>query len=241
MDLAAHAGTTPRYLSFVETGRARPGRDIVLRLARALELPVREQNALLWAAGLPPAYPERALDEAAMLPVQRVLRQVLDKHDPYPGWVITTTMRVVAANRTAQALFPGLLTMPPEALVDMWFGTGPYRDSIDNWSDVVWAALHSLRRDCARNDDPTLVALLQRAERYVEGLPPPKPEALLDLPVICPRLRVNGQLIRTITTVMRFDTAVEVSTSELRVELMFPADEPSAEALRALTILVDAD
>ena len=166
------------------------------------------------------------------------MRQVLDKHDPYPGWAMTSGFRVVAANRAGAALFPGLLEMPPERMIDLWFGAGPFREMIDNWQDVVWAGLASLRRDIARSADPALAALLRRAEKHAHGLPAPEPGALTDLPVICPRLKINGQIIRTITTVMRFDTAVEVNTSELRVELMFPADDASDQALRAL--LTDA-
>lgn len=235
LELASEAGTTPRHLSFVETGRSRPGAELVLRLATALDVPIRERNALLVAAGLPPAFPTFALEDEAMKPIQRVLDRILASHEPYPAWVGSRGLRFISSNRAAEALFPGMCSMPPEAIVELWFGPGPFRDLVENWPDVVWAGVAALRREAVRASDPALTELLHRAETHARAVPAPERDARPELPVICPRLNIDGRRVRTISTVMRFDTAIEVTASELRVELMFPADDESERFFRELS------
>ncbi len=232
LELAAMAGTTPRHLSFVETGRSRPGRELVLRLCAAIDMPLRERNVLLMAAGLAPEYPIRELSDDAMRPVKSVLDRVLDQHEPFPAWVVGRAMHFLASNRAAEALFPGICSLRPEDIVDLWFGPGPFREVVENWADVAWAGVAGLRREASRGCDPRLLELVRRAEAYTSAIPPPDSQVLLDVPMICPRLRIDGRTIRTISTVMRFDTAVDVTASELRVELMFPADEASEAYFR---------
>lgn len=233
--LAAQAGTTPRHLSFVETGRSRPGVDLVQRLAAALDVPIRERNALLVAAGLPGTYPSFALEDDAMKPVRRVLERILVSHEPYPAWVASRGFRFISSNRAAESIFPGMCALEPEAIVDLWFGPSPFRELVENWQDVVWAGVAVLRREAARASDSRLNELVYRAESHLKVIPPPEPDARPELPVICPRLNIQGRRVRTISTVMRFDTAVEVTASELRVELMFPADDDSDAFFRELS------
>jgi transcriptional regulator with XRE-family HTH domain len=237
LDLALLVGTSPRHISFVETGRSRPGRDLVLRLAEALEVPVRDRNALLVSAGLPPAFADRALDDEAMQPISAVLGRVLAKHEPYPAWVVGRSMRFLASNRGAEALFPGMCSRSPAEIVEMWYAPGPFRDAIENWHEVFWAGLASLRREAAHAspDDGEISTLLARAESYARDVPPPDTTAH-ELPVVCSRLKLDGRAVRTISAVMRFDSAVEVTASELRVELMFPADRESAAFFRERSI-----
>ena len=237
LDLAAVAGTTPRHVSFVETGRSRPGRELVLRLAEALDVPIRERNAMLVAAGLPAAYPALDLAAEALQPVRAVLERILQTHEPYPAWVGGRGFRFLSSNRAAERLFPGMCALTPEMIVDLWFGEGPFRQLVENWQDVVWAGVASLRREALRTSDPALMDLLRRAERHVKGIPAPEASASPDLPVVCPRLRIGDRTVRTISTVMRFDTAIEVTASELRVELMFPADDDSAAFFREVATL----
>ncbi len=239
LDLAAAAGTTSRHVSFIETGRSRPGADLVTRLADVLAVPVRERNDLLAAAGLTPTGPVHPLDSPALQPVRDVLERVLRQHEPFPAWVIGRGLRFLAANRGAEILFPGVTAMSPEQVVDLWFGAGPYREQVVNWADVVRSTLITLRRELLVTGDGEVAALLHRAEELTRDLPLQELKSGDDgvdsaaMPVACPILRVNGQLVRTISTVMRFDHATEVTTSELRVELMFPPTKrprpPSAD------------
>jgi transcriptional regulator with XRE-family HTH domain len=232
--LSTRAGTTPRHLSFLETGRSRPGVDLVMRLAAALDVPVRERNALLVAAGLPAAFPALSLEDDAMKPIRRVLDRILASHEPYPAWVGSSGFRFILANKAAEAIFPGMCALEPEAIVDLWFGPGPFRGLVENWQDVIWAGVAALRREAVRASDERLNALLQRAESHLKSVPAPEHDVHPELPVICPRLNIGGRRVRTISTVMRFDAAVEVTASELRVELMFPADDESDAFFQAI-------
>jgi hypothetical protein len=128
-----------------------------------------------------------------------------------------------------------MCSLSPERIVGLWFGPGPFRDMVENWPDVVWAGVAGLRREAIRRSDPQLLDLLRRAETHAKLIPGPAAQALPDVPVICPRLSIDGHTIRTVSTVMRFDTAVDVTASELRIELMFPADEESEAYFRQAT------
>lgn len=225
--LAAQAGTTPRHLSFLETGRSRPGRDLVVRLAAALDVPIRERNALLTAAGLAAEYPAHALSDAAMRPIAEVVDGVLRAHDPYPAWVYTRGLRALSAKRAGEKMFPGLCAMEPEAIIDLWFDPGPFRAMVENWEEVAWAGVDSLRREARHTSDPAVLELLHRAEAHARRALPAARPSEADLPVACPRFRIGDRVVRTVSTVLRFDTATEVTASELRVELMFPADDAS--------------
>lgn len=232
LDLAAAAGTTTRHVSFLETGRSRPGQELVLRLATALDVPIRERNALLCAAGLPPAYPDHQLSDQAMRSINLVLDRALHVHEPYPAWVVGRGLTFLRSNRAAESLFPGLCSLSPESIVDLWYGPGPFRELVENWQDVVFAGVAHLRREATHAADPQLLDLARRAESHLKSIRPTNGRSVPDLPVVCPRLKIGGRTVRTISAIMRFDTAIEVTASELRVELMFPADEESAAFFR---------
>jgi transcriptional regulator with XRE-family HTH domain len=234
LELSGQASTTARHLSFLESGRSRPGRDLVLRICAALDVPIRERNQLLACAGLAPEFPTHDLDDQAMLPVRQVLDKVLAAHEPYPAWVVGRGLRFMASNRAAEALFPGLCRLEPDAIIDFWYGPGPLREMIENWQDVVWAGVASLRREAARTADAHVLDLVRRAEAQLRTVPRPSPDAQPDLPFVCSRLKIGGRVVRTVSTVMRFDAAVEVTLAELRVEMLFPADEESDAFFQSL-------
>ena len=242
--LASAAGTTGRHLSFLETGRSRPGRDLVLRLAEVLAVPLPGRNELLAAAGLPAQFAQHELGSTELAAVDQVLDLVLARHEPYPAWVVRRPFTFLRANRGAEALFPGLTELGPVALVDLWFGPGPFRDGVQNWHDVARAGVAALAQDAACTDDPQTLALLDRARAHLDaarrrtesgGLERGRPVDGPFSAVVCPVFTVGGRTVRTVSAALRFDTAVEITTSQLRVELMFPADPDSADALLSLT------
>jgi transcriptional regulator with XRE-family HTH domain len=150
LELAHQAATTSRHVSFLETGRSRPSRDMVLRLARTLRVPLRQRNALLRAAGLPPHFPERELDDAALAPFRQVVDQLLEKHEPYPAFVIDARWRLLRTNRGgAWAMQMSGSPEEPNMLVAM--AQNPLlRTAIENWEEVAWAGLSGLEADCSR-------------------------------------------------------------------------------------------
>lgn len=229
LDLASAAGTTARHISFVGTGRSRPGRELILRIGDALQVPLPERNTLLAAVGFAASFPTRELGSQAMEPVNRVLAAVLRRHEPYPAWVVRQPFTFLQANTGAEALFPGLAGLSPEQLIDLWFGPGPFRNYVTNWAEVAQAGLAALRDTAADTGDDETLRLLRRAEAHARDRPAMPGPDTGSSPVICPVFDFGGQTVRTISAVMRFGTAIEVTTSQLRIELMFPADD-AAEA-----------
>jgi hypothetical protein len=132
----------------------------------------------------------------------------------------------LAANAAAQRLMPGLVGAPPQKIVDMMFGPGPFRERVENWREVMWAGIAGLRREQLRSPDPIVEEMLRRAEAHAEGIR--RPDGIAESPVICPVFKVGDRRVRTVSAVMRLETAVEVTTSELRIELMYPADAEAA-------------
>ena len=219
LELATRAGVSQRHISFLETGRSRPREDLVNRVTEALEVPLRHRNTLLASAGLAPGFPEMALTDAAVAPFREAIDRMLAAQEPYPAYVINRWWDVVDANAAGRRLFPMEPGSTPNA-VDAFIGPGIYREMIENFPAVAWGFLHRLRREVAdAGPDERLQALLERAEGYLEDVPYAEDEQGSEL-VICPRLRIGDQVVRTISMVAQFGSVREVTLDELRVELI---------------------
>lgn len=201
----------------------------MLRLADAMEIPVRNRNALLEAAGLGRAYAERDLDEQDLRPFIDAVELVLRNHDPFPGCAVDGYGRVRRTNASFERLWPGARARTPEQNIDAFFGSGPTRDMLENWAELAWREVDLRRQEAIRIGDPRLHALAERAALHLTGVPRPLATDLVAAPVVCPRFRLGDEVVRTFSTVMRFEHANDVSLHELKVELIFPA-EPSAAA-----------
>jgi transcriptional regulator with XRE-family HTH domain len=176
LELAASAGTSPRHISFIETGRSRPGRELVLRLAEVLDVPIRDRNTMLASAGLSPAFASHDLTDDSMRPIHTVLKHILTSHEPFSAWVARGALQFISSNQAAERLFPGLCTLSPEQIVDFWYAPGPFRELVENWQEVLLAGLASLRREASRVPTPDNLGILQRAESYLQKTPALKTE-----------------------------------------------------------------
>lgn len=232
--LAAQAETTPRHLSFIETGRSRPGRELILRLAEAMDVPIRQRNALLEAAGLGAAYAERELEADVVQPFLDAVELVLHNHEPYPACAIDGLGRVQRTNDAFERFWPGAKSLTAEQAVDAFFGPGPSRTLIENWAELAWRDVDLRRREASRCGDPRLLQLAERAESHLRDVPRPQRDGLGAAPVVCSRFRFGDTLVRTFTTVMRFEHTNDVALGELKVELIFPADETASAYFRGL-------
>lgn len=226
LQLALAAATTARHLSFLETGRSRPSRDMVLRLAQALRLPLRETNRLLTDAGLPAGFPETPIDDPDLGAFSAVVDQMLTRHEPYPAYVVNRRWDIVRANAAAERL------LPPQGkrnVVRLVYG-GAWQDLIVNWSDVAPAGVVRLQADAARHpDDQVLAELVDLATAAVRHL---GPVPLVPVGrVLCPHFRIGENVVRTISVVAQFGGAADVTLDELRVELVFPADDTAKSLL----------
>jgi transcriptional regulator with XRE-family HTH domain len=232
LELALRAGTTQRHLSFIEQGRSRPGRDIVVRLAESLELSLRERNQLLLAAGYAPAFPESPLDDEALRPVRRALDTILDGHLPYPAMVVRPHGVLVAANRAFDLFHEGVdpaLLAPPVNVFRLALhpdGIAPRVRNLPEWGRHI---TENLRSQLIRSPDRSLAELLTELEGYLPPLPS-EPDVLgFALPLEL--ASADGDL-RLITTLTSFATATDITLAELHLEAFLPADEATADVLR---------
>jgi transcriptional regulator with XRE-family HTH domain len=232
LDLALEAGVSARHLSFVETGRSRPSPDMVLQLAEQLDVPLRNRNQLLLAAGHAPVFEQHDLEDPEMAPVRRAIDLILDGHDPYPAVVIDRAWEMLGANRAVALLIAGVapdLLEPPVNVLRLSLhpdGVAPRIVNLGEWRGHL---LDRLERQIALTGDPALTALLDELSAY------PAPQRDAGEPEIAVPLRLDTELgeLSFISTVATFGTAVEVTASELSIESFFPADEQTAEAVRA--------
>jgi transcriptional regulator with XRE-family HTH domain len=237
LSLALDAEISTRHLSFVETGRSVPSREMVLRLAEQLEVPLRERNSLLLAAGYAPVYAESGLDSAPMAPVRAAIRQLLTAHEPYPALVVDRAWSLVEAN-ASMALFtadvrPDLLE-PPAIVLRVALhpeGLAPRIANLGEWRAHL---LGRLRGQIASTADAELVALYDELRAY----PCDQPEPEVELPgpgdVVVPlRIRHGDTELAFFSTVATFGTPLDVTVSELMIEAFYPADEQTAMVLRS--------
>jgi transcriptional regulator with XRE-family HTH domain len=234
MALASDAAVSTRYLSFIETGRARPSREMVLHLAEELEVPLRDQNGLLMAAGYAPFFPHRSLDEEEMAPVREALDHFLEAHLPYPAAVVDRHWNLVAANegidRLTEGVAPELLEPPANALRIALHpeGMAPRILNFAEWSGYLMVRLG---RQAALTGDPELQELHDELSRY----PGVTAERHIDgsEPILMHRLRLRDEDLAFFSTVTTFGTATDITLAELAVEAFYPADARTKRFLSA--------
>jgi transcriptional regulator with XRE-family HTH domain len=238
LDLALDAGISTRHISFVETGRAAPSRAMVVRLAEQLELPLRERNELLLAAGYAPVYAERQLDDPRLSPVRAALRRLLAAHEPYPAVVVDRRWNLVDANASVGLFTAGMppeLLAPPANVLRASLHPEGMAGRIVNLGEWRTHLLGRVRRAAAVTGDPELAALHEELRAYPCDQPwregePTDPEAVV-LPL---RVRHGDRELSFLTTVATFGTPLDVTVAELAIESFFPADAETAAALRDL-------
>jgi transcriptional regulator with XRE-family HTH domain len=235
MDLALEAGVSARHLSFVETGRSAPSADMVKHLAEQLDVPLRERNELLLAAGYAPAFGQRELDAPEMGPVREALDRVLAGHEPFPAVVVDRHWGMVAGNRAIPLLTAGVAEHLLEAPVNVLRltlhpeGMAPRIANFAHWRAHL---LDRLGRQAVVSGDPALSALYDELAELPGGPEPsPSPDPAAAEIAVPLRLRHDGGELSFISTYTTFGTAVDVTVSELSIEAFFPADAATAKAL----------
>jgi len=241
LDLACEADISTRHLSFLETGRSQPSRDMVLHLAERLEVPLRERNALLVAAGYAPVFPERPLGDPALQAARKAVELVLAGHEPYPALAIDRHWTLVASNGVVPALLAAVepaLLRPPVNVLRLSLHPSGLAPQIANLAEWRAHLLARLRRQLEVTADPALAELLSELSGYPapEGAAPGAhaAEGEYDWVAVPFRLNTGHGVLSFISTTTIFGTPVDITLSELAVESFFPADAATAEALRRL-------
>jgi transcriptional regulator with XRE-family HTH domain len=244
LELAVEAGISQRHLSFLESGRARPSRAMVLQLAESLELPLRVRNRLLVAAGFAPVFPQRPLDSEAMAPVRQALQRLLEHHEPYPalvmdrGWNILMTNaaldRLTSLLGDADAVWRRVCGDGPRNMLKFTFHPQGMRPLIVNMAEVGAHLLTRARLEAL--EEPAVARLLDEIlaypdtpARWKQAEPTAHPP-----PALPAQLRLNGVQLNLFTMLSTFGTPQDITTDSLRVEHLFPADAESEALLKRL-------
>lgn len=242
LDLALVADVSARHLSFIETGRARPSREMVLHLCERLSVPLRERNAILLSAGYAPVFPRRSLDDPALTQARKAVELVLKGHEPFPALAVDRHWNLVSANHAVSHMMTGAaddLLAPPVNVLRLSLHPRGLAPRIENYAEWRHHILARLRQQIEASADPLLMDLLRELSSYPVASTHRSTTA--DLPqdgVVTPlRFRSDAGVLSLISTTTVFGTPIDITLEELAIEAFFPADDDTAEKLRALAHL----
>ncbi|MEU9881705.1 helix-turn-helix domain-containing protein [Streptomyces phaeochromogenes] len=250
LELALRADSSARHISFVETGRSRPSEEMVLRLAEHLDVPVRDRNALLLAAGYAPRYPETPLDDPALDALREGVERLIQGYEPYPAFVVDATYNVVAANRGIAMLLdtvPEHLLAPPLNAMRLTLhpqGLAPRIRNLREWRGHLLA---QMERDIALRRSEPLRALYEEVAAYpypAEGSPGSEDESESEsdegpgetVPYFALPMQIehDGRVLSFISSISTFNTPMDVTVAELAIETLLPADPATVKYLQSL-------
>ena len=240
LDLAGDAEISARHLSFVETGRAAPSREMVMRLAERLEVPLRERNVLLVAAGFAPAFPQRTLDDPALKAARQAIDLVLKAHEPNPALAVDRYWNLVSANRMVAPLMDGIpqrLLGQPFNVMRLAFHPEGLAARTVNLAEWCAHLLERLHHQCEATADPELLKLYDDLRAF--KIPARSGPITSDSVAIPFKMRYEGEVLSFISTTMVFGTPVDITLSELALETFFPADELTAARMRSIAARMD--
>src|SRR5262245_17957236 len=233
LELALDADLSARHLSFIETGRSLPSREMLMHLSEELAIPLRERNTLLVAAGFAPLYKERGLDDAALAAARSAIHVVLEAQKPFPAFALDRHWNVVASNLALQQLYEGVgpeLMKPPVNALRLSLHPQGVAPRIENLAEWRAHLLFRLRRQLDVTADPALEALLKEATAYPGG----QGEASVDHSVLVPlQIRTSLGRLSFFTTTTVFGTPMDVTLAEIAIEMFFAADAATDAAVRA--------
>ncbi|MDX6362866.1 MAG: hypothetical protein QOC85_1876 [Streptomyces sp.] len=236
LELALRADSSARHISFIETGRSRPSEEMVLRLAGHLDVPVRERNALLLAAGYAPHYPETPLDDPSMAALREGMERLIQGYEPYPALVVDATYTVLAANRGIALLLDGVpekLLVPPLNAMRLTLhpeGLAPRIRNHREWRDHLLAQMD---RQIALHRSDALRALYEEVAAYPVADRPDSGEPAEPVPYFALPMQIehDGRLLSFISSISTFNTPMDVTVAELAIETFLPADPATAKFL----------
>jgi transcriptional regulator with XRE-family HTH domain len=236
LGLASEANISQKHLSFIESGRAAPSRDMILHLADHLDIPLRERNALLLSAGFAPVYRERAINDPALVRARATVERLLKAHEPFPALAVDRSWNMIAANAPVMTMIARVdpeLLKPPVNVLRLSLHPKGLAPAILNLAEWRHHLIERTRRQVRLTRDMALAALLKEISAY--PAPVEKAVTLPDDEIAIPlRLQTPHGVLSFFSTITVFGTAVEITLSEISLEAFYPADETTAAALRTL-------
>ena len=237
LDLSNRAGVSTRHLSFVETGRSQPSRDLLLHLGRSLGMPMRDCNRLLLAAGFAPVFGDAPLDSPEQRDTMAAVQRVLDAHEPWPALVVDRHWNLVLSNQAAglfiEDVGPDALVAPVNALRVCLHPNG-LAPRIANLGAMAKHVLTNLERQIEGMPDPVLLGLLEELRGYTDGIELEDHDGDDHGLAVTMELRRGDQTLRFVNMIATFGSGIDATTSELMIETFLPADDATAEALRSI-------
>jgi transcriptional regulator with XRE-family HTH domain len=232
LDLGLESNVSARHISFLETGRARPSRAMVLQLSETMQVPRLARNALLTAAGFAEIYRHRDLNAAELEHIRAALSWTLDRHDPFPAFALDQHWHVVKANAAATTLLAAVDIRVGDSLLQALVHGRQFRNAFENWAEIAGYFIARLRTENAHlGGDPILseaITALAKDGARVEA------SGASELSAITPtRYRFNGAVLSFVSTIAQFGTAEDIALADLKIELMFPANEATRQVLLA--------
>jgi transcriptional regulator with XRE-family HTH domain len=235
LQLSLVAAISARHLSFIETGRAHPSREMTLHLAERLEIPLRERNSLLLAAGFAPVYRARALTDEEMSPARAAIERFLRAHEPYPALIVDDHWNLVTSNAAVACLTKGVapeLLEPPTNVLRVALhpdGMAAFTVNLTDWSSRI---LHRLRRQALLTGDAELELLYEELRTYPNVTEEPPTAGAGAFEILLPlRLRKGEEELSFLSTLTTFETATDITLASLAIEAFYPADEQTAAHL----------
>jgi len=235
LELALDANLSTKHLSFVETGRSQPSRQLLIHLAQHLDLPIAERNRLLLAGGFAPPYLEQPYDGEVMKPLRESLRRLIEAHEPNPALIVDGLWNLIEANEAASLLWDGVdpeLLEPPINMLRL----GVHPGGLPRISSMTAACnaplIHRLKRESRDDGDEALGKLIEEVEAY---LPDESPDAPATQPVVSLDLRTPAGEVSLFTVIATLGAPLEVTAANLAIETFLPMDEESAARLQQLS------
>jgi transcriptional regulator with XRE-family HTH domain len=234
LDLALAADVSQRHVSWLETGRSQPSREMVVKLSDAMEVPLRDRNLILNSAGFAKLYADRDLSEPSMEPVTEILTDMLAHHNPYPAFVLDRMWNIKMKNEAAGVLFD-ILGKPEEVWRDVG-DTGEFnialltvhpkglRQYISNWDEVAPPFMRRLKKEAMDSGDAGLISRYEQLYEYVGDIVD-NPDLGDLLPILPLEIDLGGPVLKLCSVISSFGTAQDITSNELRIETFYPADE----------------
>jgi transcriptional regulator with XRE-family HTH domain len=233
LDLGSLSGVSAKHISFLETGRSKPSREMVHHLSEFLEVPLAERNALLHAAGFAPAYRSRDLSDAEMAQVLEAIDWTLERHEPFPALALDRHWNVVRANRPADVMIAAIGLPEGGSMLEAMANTQRMTAAVANWDEVARYLVVRLRTESAFvGGDPVLDAAADQLANEHGAL---RPHYMGVLPAVVPiQFRAGEMILSLFSTIAQFGTAEDIALADLRIEMYFPADEATRQVLIGL-------
>lgn len=233
MDLALNIDVSSKHLSFVETGKSKPSRNLVLKIAQSLKLPLRHRNAFLLAAGYAPEFEEKPFDGQEMEIVREALRRMLEKHEPYPAFVVNTGYKILMKNSGYDQIvkfYAGENALKKYGnAIRILFSEDGLRPYVKDWPVVEHFLLARLWEEVVSTQNGELIALYKEISQLRPSDDPIDFQIDNDLPIMSLTLEKNSKKVNFFTTITTLGTPLDLTTQELRIELLFPSDEETKQ------------